>query len=339
MKKAIRTGVRTDVVLAGDIGGTNTRLGLFRVTGSAVKIIASQVYQSKQYPGLDAIVRDFMNNRDRVAAACFGIAGPVLHGAATATNLPWHVSEQALRKTLSMTNVALINDLVANAHGLGVMKGRDYVILNQGRKNMGNAAILSAGTGLGAAILFWDGTRHVPLPSEGGHVEFGPRNRLELELLNYLFGRFGHVSYERILSGAGIYNIYRFLRNSHRFGKEPAWLMKQLEESDPAAVINEAARLHKNRLCAETMDLFASIYGAAAGSFALQVMARAGIYIGGGIAPKLVWKLKDGTFMKAFKDKGRLAGIVAPITVRVIMQEQAALLGAAVRAAALRKNC
>ncbi|HSA79011.1 MAG TPA: glucokinase, partial [Nitrospirota bacterium] len=192
--------------------------------------------------------------------------------------------------------------------------------------------------GLGAALIFWDGKRYLPSPSEGGHMEFGPKNSLELDLLRYLFERFGHVSYERVLSGAGLFNIYQFLRDSGKFGTEPGWLAVRLTKEDPAAVIAEGARRKMSSLCAEALELFTSIYGAAAGNLALQVMATGGVYIGGGIAPKIIWKLKDGAFMKAFQDKGRLSSIVERIPVKVIMNDRAALLGAAAHAVDLSRR-
>jgi glucokinase len=259
----------------------------------------------------------------------------VVNGIADATNLPWRIRTATLKRKIPTRRVELINDLVANAHGLRALAPRDLATLSIGRRAAGNAALLSAGTGLGASVLFWNGNEHIPLPSEGGHVEFGPKNRLELDLLEYLFERFGHVSCERVLSGAGLFNIYQFLRDLGRFGKEPSWLSEQLRKGNPPAVITEIARLRKNRLCIKALDLFASIYGAAAGNLALQVMAVSGLYIGGGIAPKIIWKLRDGTFMKAFRDKGRLSGIVSRIPVKVIMNERTALLGAARRAAQL----
>jgi glucokinase len=231
----------------------------------------------------------------------------------------------------------VINDVVANAYGISVLDKRDFEILNVGKSKKGNQALISAGTGLGEAILFWDGKQHVPSPSEGGHIEFGPRNHLELELFHYLSDRFDHVSYERVLSGEGLFHVYQFLKDSKRFGSEPSWLSEKMKGEDPAEVISEVARLKKNKLCSEALDLFTSIYGAAAGNLALQVMAIGGVYIGGGIAPKIIWKLKDGTFVKAFKDKGRLSHIVAHIPVKVIMNQKTALLGAASRAASLLK--
>ena len=328
---------RPTLILAGDVGGTTTRLGLFRISEAGNRLLTSHTYPSKAYNGLKNIIDEFLQGQERIAAANFGVAGPVVNGSAVATNLPWKISEASLRRFLNIRNISLINDLVANAYGIEVMEQSDFTVLNRGGKAAGNRALLSAGTGLGAALLLWDGRQYIPSPSEGGHVEFGPRNRLELGLLQYLFERFGHVSYERVLSGAGLFNIYQFLRDSGRFGAEPGWLAARLSGEDPAAVIAEAARRKKSRLCAEALELFASIYGAAAGNLALQVMATGGVYIGGGIAPKITWKLKDGAFMKAFKDKGRLSAIVERIPVWVIMNDRAALFGAAAHAAAMLK--
>ena len=233
----------------------------------------------------------------------------------------------------------MINDLVANAYGISVLKKGDFEILNAGRIKKGEPRPSSrpvqalerrffSGTGNNMCLL---------LPKEG-HAEFGPRNHLEMELFNYLSDRFDHVSYERVLSGEGLFHIYQFLKDSKRFGSEPSWLSEKMKGEDPPEVISEMARLRKSKLCWKALDLFTSIYGAAAGNLALQVMAVGGVYVGGGIAPKIIWKLKDGTFMKAFKDKGRLSRIVAHIPVKVIMNERTALLGAASRAASLLKT-
>jgi glucokinase len=327
----------SQLILAGDVGGTNTRLGLFQIARRRLRLLSEKTYPSKDYQGLENILVNFLRRQRVITAACFGVAGPVTEEVIVATNLPWWVDIQSLQKVLSLKNVEVINDLVANAYGISVLKKKDFETLNTGRSKKGSQALISAGTGLGEAILFWDGKQHVPSPSEGGHAEFGPRNRLEMELFNYLSERFDHVSYERILSGEGLFHIYQFLKDSKKFGPEPSWLFDKLKAKDPAEVISEVACLRKNRLCVKALDLFTSIYGAAAGNLALQVMAIGGVYIGGGIAPKIIWKLKDGTFMKAFKDKGRLSRIVAQIPVRVIMNERTALLGAASRAMALLK--
>jgi glucokinase len=335
MREEKRSGAKQRLLLAGDIGGTKTRLGIFAMSRGTPIPIKEATYASREHESLEHIIDDFFDQSVSIGAACFGVAGPVVNGIADATNLPWRIRTATLKRKIPTRRVELINDLVANAHGLRALAPRDLATLSIGRRAAGNAALLSAGTGLGASVLFWNGNEHIPLPSEGGHVEFGPKNRLELDLLEYLFERFGHVSCERVLSGAGLFNIYQFLRDLGRFGKEPSWLSEQLRKGNPPAVITEIARLRKNRLCIKALDLFASIYGAAAGNLALQVMAVSGLYIGGGIAPKIIWKLRDGTFMKAFRDKGRLSGIVSRIPVKVIMNERTALLGAARRAAQL----
>ena len=326
------------VVLAGDIGGTKTRLGLFDVSGGSLRSLFGQTFPSKDYDSVETIIRAFLKGRETVSMACLGVAGPIVEGIAIATNLPWKIAEKTIERSLRIKKTVLINDLVANAYGIRVLKGKDFETLNIGKKQRGNAAVLSAGTGLGAAVLFWDGAHFLPSPSEGGHVEFGPRNRLELELLQYLFDLYGHVSYERILSGAGLFSIYQFLRGSGRFGAEPDWLADKMSREDPAAVIAETAVLKKDECCEETLDLFVSIYGAAAGNLALQVMAVSGVYIGGGIAPKIIGKLKDGAFMNSFRNKGRLSRIVERIPVRVIMNDRAAVLGAAAYAADLAQG-
>jgi glucokinase len=324
---------RSHRILAGDVGGTKTRLGLFLASSNNVLLKRSRTVSSRAFQSLEGIIGEFLAEDETISAACFGVAGPIVSGSAIATNLPWNVSVRSLRRRLSIESVFLVNDLVANAYGVDVMERRDFTTLNRGRKVIGNRALLSAGTGLGAAVMFWDGRHHVPSPSEGGHVEFGPRNRLELGLLRYLFERFGHVSYERVLSGAGLFHIYQFLRDTGKYGREPGWLGTRFKKEDPASVIAEAARLKKCRVCGAALDLFVSIYGAAAGNLALQVMASGGIFIGGGIAPKVIWKLREGSFIEAFKDKGRLTPLVQSIPVKVIMNDQAALLGAAAYAA------
>jgi len=319
----------TNTLLAGDIGGTKTRLGLFSVSRGRYRLLLEKTFQSPHYKGLEIIVKEFLGGEKKIASACFGVAGPVISGIAKATNLPWVVNGKSFQTELGFEKIGLINDLVANAYGISLLKKNDFEILNAGKIRKGNAALLSAGTGLGEAVLFWNGKDHIPSPSEGGHAEFAPRSPLEIELLKYLMDRFGHVSYERILSGAGLFHIYQFLRDSKRFGREPEWLSKRMKQEDPAAVISEMAQQKKNRLCMTALDMYASIYGAAAGNLALQVMAVGGLFIGGGIAPKIIWKLKSRTFMEAFKNKGRLSRVLVHIPVKVIMNDKAALLGAA----------
>ena len=329
----IKNKSKSKLILAGDVGGTKTILGLCRPTKGILRIFATQTFNSRSYKSLEQILTEFLNlHKPVLSAASFGVAGPVVCGNVIATNLPWKMSEKALAKHLKIKNVMLINDLVANAYGIETMTSKDFVTINPGKKVCGNAALLSPGTGLGAAFLFWDGTRLIPTPSEGGHVDFGPNNSLERELLVYLSDKFKHVSYERILSGAGLVSIYDFLKDSVKYDSEPQWLSAKMQNEHPAAVITAAARLRKSRLCEKALDVFASICGSAASNLALLVMATSGVYLGGGIAPKIIWKLKDGTFMKAFSEKGRLTHIVKRIPVKVIMNDHAALQGAAVHA-------
>jgi glucokinase len=326
------------MVLAGDIGGTNTRLALFQFIGPHLERIREKTYKSRDYRILEEALEDFIRDKRDIEAACFGVAGPVIDEKVTGTNLPWHLDGRALRECLSVERLALINDLVANAYGITLLEKPDFAVLNRGKGKEGNAVLVSAGTGLGEGILFGDGNRHVPSPSEGGHVEFAPRDELEIKLLQSLSKRFGHVSYERVLSGTGLVDIYRFLRDTGRFGKEPKWLAEKMKQEHPAAAISESAKFKKDRVCGKALDMFTSIYGSTAGNLALQVVAIGGVYIGGGIAPKILWKLRDGTFMEAFQSKGRLSKFLSQIPVKVILNDKAALFGAAYQAMELLKD-
>lgn len=291
-------------ILAGDIGGTSTRLALFRAVPPHFHRIVGKTFPSRDYQSLEEVLRDFLKEKMEIEAACFGVAGPVIDGQVTATNLPWHVDCRLLQKELSLENLTLINDLVANAYGIAVLKKADFTILNLGKVKKGNAVLLSAGTGLGQAVLFWNGRKHVPSASEGGHVEFGPRNELEIKLFHYLFNRFGHVSYERVLSEAGLRNIYEFLKNSGRFGREPRWLSHKMKQEDPAAVISKTAEEKKSPVCEKAMDMFASIYGATAGNLALRSW-RSGEYISeAGSHQRLSGSLKSGHLGRPLRKRG-----------------------------------
>jgi glucokinase len=327
------------MILAGDIGGTNTRLALFAAGAEGCRICFEKTFPSRERPSLEATLEEFLSMHPaKLTGASFGIAGPVRNGRCEATNLPWVVDAKSVAKRLRLPRVGLVNDLVANAHGILLLGSRDLVTLNKGARNAcGNRALISAGTGLGEAGLLWDGKAHIPFASEGGHADFGPRNRLEMDLLEYLMARHGRVSYERILSGPGLENVYRFLRDSGK-GKEPAWLAEQLGQGDPAPVISRLALEGKTPLCSRALDLFVAICGAEAGNLALKVMATGGVYLGGGIAPKIVTRLKDPAFITAFKAKGRLGPLLRDIPVRVIMNPKTALLGAARHAALKLKD-
>jgi glucokinase len=318
------------MILAGDIGGTNTRLALVEAMGEELRIVAQETFPSRERTSLEAAVAEFLHLHScDLTSASFGIAGPVRNGRCEATNLPWVVDSKTVAKRLRLKRVGLINDLEANAYGVAVLQSKDFVILNKGVRNAsGNMAVISAGTGLGEAGTYWDGERHRPFPSEGGHADFAPRNHLEAELLNYCMNRYRRVSYERLVSGPGLVNIYHFLRDTGK-GKEPDWLAEQMRHGDQAPIISQQALEGKVLLCLQALEIFVSLYGAEAGNLALKLMATGGVYLGGGIAPKIISKLKEPEFMNAFTAKGRMKPLLQDIPVRVIMNPKTALLGAA----------
>lgn len=324
------------MILAGDIGGTNARLAFFDANNGRLKLVNEAAFPSRDYPGLEEIVSTFVDKEaEDVDAACFGVAGPVRNGRAEVSNLPWIVESSRLARELNGRSTFLINDLEANAWGVGALEDVDLVRLNQGsRESCGNQAVIAAGTGLGEAGMFWDGRQHQVFACEGGHADFGPRTEVETELLRYLRARFGRVSYERVLSGPGLVNVYRFLRDTGR-GEEPKWLAERMAMEDCAAVISKAALEGKSPLCEQALDIFVSIYGAEAGNLALKIMATGGVYVGGGIAPKILPKLVSKTFLDAFADKGRMRSLLEGMPVHVIVNENTGLLGAA-RCAAVR---
>jgi glucokinase len=318
------------VILAGDIGGTNTRLAFVEDRDGRPVPVAEATFASREHASLETVLRQFVAARRLpVTRAAFGIAGPVKQGRCDATNLPWLVDARVVAQAIGLQRVGLINDLEANAWGIPALQPEDFAVLNQGEADAeGNAAIISAGTGLGEAGIYWDGRRHRPFATEGGHTDFAPRNHQEMELLEYLLRQFPRVSYERVVSGPGLVNIYRFLRDTGR-GEEPSWLAETMGRQDPGAVISEAALSGKSELCIQALDLFVSLYGAEAGNLALKLLATAGVYLGGGIAPKIIDKLRDPVFLNAFTAKGRLRPLLQAMPVRVILNPKTALLGAA----------
>jgi glucokinase len=317
------------MILAGDIGGTKVNLAFF-TEGLRLTPENLASYPSRDYSTLEEIAQQFLSERRLKADyACFGIAGPVKQGRVAVTNLPWIVTDKDIKKTLGLKHVWLINDLEANAHGIYGLTPKDFVTLNKGEEGaIGNAAIISAGTGLGEAGLFWDGNRHLPIASEGGHSDFAPRTDLDMELLAYLRKRFGQVDFEAVLSGPGQFHIYEFLRDTGR-GEEPAWLAAELRSEEPPRVITRAALENRCDLCVQALNLFVDFYGAEAANLALKVLATGGVYVGGGIAPKIISKLTDGRFMNAFTGGGRMKSLLTAMPVRVIMNDKTALIGAA----------
>jgi len=327
------------MILAGDIGGTHARLAFFDASNGHLRLVNEKEYPSRDYPGLEQIVSTFIDQKPQaVDAACFGIAGPVQEGRAQVSNLPWGtVDSHSLAREINVRSTFLINDLEASAWGVGVLDAADMVPLKEGSPNpTGNQAVIAAGTGLGEAGRLWDGRHHQVFPCEGGHTDFGPRNSLEIELLQYLLAKFGRVSYERVLSGPGLANIYHFLRDTGR-GEEPAWLTEKLAGEDPAAVISQSAMEGKSPLCEQALELFVSIYGAEAGNLALKIFSTGGVFISGGIAPKILPKLISKTFIEAFLSKGRMRSLMEKIPVHVVINENAGLLGAA-RCAVVRAS-
>jgi glucokinase len=322
------------MILAGDVGGTKVHLALYDFTGGSLTHKREERYPAKDYSGLEEIVREFLA-ADTVSSACFGVPGPVRDGRLRLTNLPWTLDSRELARSLSIDHVFLINDLEANGYGIAELKPDQIYTLSEGDPSqIGNRALLAAGTGLGEGILIWNGHSHVPYPSEGGHADFAPRNEDEIDLLRFLKQKYqGRISFERVVAGMGITNIYEFLRDV-RGMEEPTWLADRIASEDPNAVITELALSAKSEICEKTLDMFVSSYGAEAGNLALKVLSIGGLYIGGGIAPRILEKLKDGTFLRSFTDKGRLSQLLINMPVRVILESRAALLGAAAYAEA-----
>jgi glucokinase len=321
-------------VLAGDIGGTHARLAVVEVTDRATCIVHEQTVASRSAPGLAAIVRGYLDQtRATPERVCLGIAGPVVDGECRTPNLPWTVSAPALAADIGIPCTTIINDFDAAGYGLSRLDARDLTTLQPGTPvEHGTIALIGAGTGLGEGFLTWDGARYRVHASEGGHVNFAARDAVEWGLRSALTDEFGHVSYERILSGAGLAQLYSYLAATG-FASERPDVRHEMEHDDPAAVVSRHALAGDDPLSVKALDIFASVYGAQAGNLALTVLARGGVYIAGGIAPRIVAKLQDGTFMAAFRSKGRLSDLVARIPVHVVVCPDVGLLGAAVAAA------
>jgi glucokinase len=354
------------MILAGDIGGTKTHLALFEWRTERVEPVRLETFHSADYASLEEMLEEFLvppkpptpideleqttdDNTEptdnlkpeepaKIEAACFGVAGPVIENHSRTTNLPWVVDGAAIAKQFEIPHVRLLNDLEAMAHGILLLRPDELATLNAGASPAQKQAIalIAAGTGLGESILFWDGTRYRPMPTEGGHADFAPNSDNEIELLRHVRSQYLHVSYERVLSGPGLHAIYEYVRDTKK--NEPTWLAEKIKAGDPAAEIAEAGLKGQAEIAKQTLDLFASIYGAEAGNLVLKAMAINGLYLGGGIAPKLLSKLKDGTFMKAFTNKGRYKRLMSSIPVHVVMNDRTALIGAASTAAQLAQS-
>jgi glucokinase len=331
------------VILAGDIGGTNTALALFDrdPASGALSELSSTNFPSAKHESFEEIVSLFLEEERRasglVDAACFGIAGAVLDGRVSTTNLPWNeIDATRLARLIGVAQVTLLNDLEATAYGMLALEESEFVDLNPDARvsRAGTAVVIAAGTGLGAAQLIWDGSSHFAAAGEGGHADFAPRNEEEIQLHRFLQAEVrGRVSWERILSGRGLSSLYRFVRASAQLDEpEPAWLAERLADEDPSSVISELALADKDSACVRALELFSAIYGAEAGNMALRALAVGGVFLAGGIAPKILPFLKRGPFMSAFTDKGRFSDFMRKTPVRVATNDSAPVLGAAHRA-------
>jgi glucokinase len=313
------------MILAGDVGGTKVHLALYSFTEGRLQPVRDQKFPAHEFGDGSGETK-----RSDIIAACFGLPGPVRDGRLKLTNLPWTLDTRDLVESLSIPHISLINDLEANGFGIPELAPDKIFTLHAGDPEAGgHAGLMAAGTGLGEALLIWDGTKHRPIPSEGGHADFAARSNREIALLEYLRSTLkGRVSWERVVSGLGIKNIYAFLRDVEKIN-EPGWLHDRMQCEDPNAVIGECAEDGSSSLCFETMKIFTGAYGAEAGNLALKVLATGGMYLGGGIAPKILKTLQNGTFTQAFIDKGRLSPLLESVPVRVILDDTCALLGAA----------
>ena len=327
------------MILAGDVGGTKVHLALYNMIDGHLVPVRDEKFPAHEFPALEGAVEHFLGagseDRKSITAACFGVPGPVRDGRLKLTNLPWTLDCRDLERLLGIPHIYLINDLEANGYGIPQLAPDKIFTLHDGDPNAtGNQGLIAAGTGLGEALLVWDGKTHIPIPSEGGHCDFAARNEREIALLHYLHQTLnGRVSFERVVSGLGIKNIYAFLRDVEKLD-EPQWLKARLAAEDPNAVIGECAEDGSSWICFETMKIFAAAYGAETGNVALKVLATGGMYLGGGIAPKSLKTLQSGAFIAAFLDKGRLSPLLQSIPVRVILDDTCALLGAAAYAEA-----
>jgi glucokinase len=330
------------MILAGDVGGTKVDLALYEFTRGKLVTVHEQKYAARQSSGLEKIVRRFLeesgmtaSRRGEIAAACFGVPGPVRQGRLKLTNLPWELDSRKLAMDLKIDHLYLINDLEANGYGIPELAPEQIVTLSKGDPSAtGNRALMSPGTGLGEALLIWNGHVHTPIASEGGHADFAPRTDDEVELLQYLRRKLnGRVSYERVISGMGLTDLYEFCRDVKGM-EEPGWLKQRMKTEDPNAVIGELGQSGASELCSAALEMFVSAFGAEAGNLALRALAVGGMYLGGGIAPKVSSKMQDGAFMRAFIDKGRLSDLLVQIPVRIILESRAALMGAAAYAEA-----
>jgi glucokinase len=325
------------IVLAGDVGGTKSALALFdKDDRGGLRLVRDGTLPSRQFASLELAIEQFLaaGERPAIAAVCLGVAGPVVDGKCVATNLPWVIDERVLRAAIPSPRVKLLNDLEVAAHGVLGLPPAELRPLQPGLTRPGNLVLIAAGTGLGEALIIRDGDRKIVIASEGGHGDFAARGDLEEDLLRYLRKEFGRVSLERVLSGPGLFNVYRFLRDGG-WAKESPTVAERMRTTDPPAVITEMGLRRADPLCDKALDVFVAAYGTEAGNLALKALAIGGVLVGGGIAPRIIERLSAGGFVAAFRDKGRLAPLMESIPIHVALDPRAPLLGAAHVAASL----
>ena len=327
------------IILAGDVGATKTHLGLYRAGNGGLTRVHDHTYRTQGFPSLEAVLSDFVKGHDQVAAACLGVPGPVSDGVAHPTNIAWEIREPSLSAALNGASTRLINDLAATAYGMLHLEPSQLVELHRGEElhQAANIAVIAAGTGLGEAGLITTPAGWSAVASEGGHCDFAPRGAEQVALLQFFEHEFGHASYERAVSGPGLHNIYRFLLE-YSPHPEPEWLKQRMASGDPSAVLSEVALAGQDPRCVHALELFTDIYGAEAANLALKFFAVGGLYIGGGIAPKILPFLQRGGFMRSFLNKGRLSAVLERMPVRVSLNEDTALLGAAHVAASMMRT-
>ena len=325
--KESKASRRNSIVLAGDIGATKSNLALFKVEGGNVASLQEAQYKSQEYKNIIELTNTFIKNIPLPDSICFGVAGPVLNGHAKLSNIMWEIDSNELSNHFGVKNVQLINDLEATAYGLAMLTEKDIAEIHKGNDAaVGNAAVIAPGTGLGEAGLYWDGNYYHPFATEGGHCDFAPRNQFDFELYNFLQKKFGHVSWERLVCGPGIVNIYDFLRDEKK-REEPEWLKEKYKNGDAAAVISQHVK--QSEICKETMQLFIRYLAYESANLVLKLKATGGLFIGGGIAPQIVSLFENNVFYSSFCQSGRLNYLLEKVPVKIILNTKTALLGAA----------
>jgi glucokinase len=326
-RKELSKGQEPINLLAADIGGTKTNIAFCRADSEGVTILDQKRYVSKDHPSLTDIVHDYTKGKPP-GRLCAALAGPVVDGKSKLTNLPWVLDSAAMSNEISIP-VSFINDLEATAYGLAGLKKDELATLAAGDPNSkGNMAIIAPGTGLGEAGLYWDGEKYHPFATEGGHTDFAPRTAKDVEMFYALQQMFGHVSWERVVSGMGIRNIFQCLASKHK-EPLPEWLTERMKDEDPAAVISQAALKHEDLICAETMELFVRYFATEASCLVLKLMATGGLFLAGGIPPKILPLLQTDNWSKNFDNNGRMHELSDKVPVHVVLNDKMALMGAA----------